>query len=147
MTNLSQWCSSHVLVINQHHKLTALARRQLQPHFRTHRWHFPSPYESTNQQQPHFTTSSHLYSSQPSKVNLHQKSDRLCAIFESQVPTESPAFTSVVTAFKTSPESADFEENGQKIEKLTNFQPKPPDTTRFGTLTTIGIREMMVGPQ
>ena len=59
-----------------------------------------------------YANSSHL------PATGHQKSEPLCAIFESHSPKGSPKHTPIVTGLKTNPETADFIEKPQKIEYL-----------------------------
>jgi hypothetical protein len=76
------------------------------------------------------TLSTSASSSQDSQLPArtgHKKSALLRAIFESQLPTESPALTTIVTDIKTRPVTADFMENCQNIEKILIFTQNPPE--------------------
>ena len=63
-------------------------------------------------------------SSQPTQSTEHQKSVLLRAVFESQLSTESPVSTTIVTALKTRPESTSSAKNYEKVEKLPIFTQK-----------------------
>ena len=70
------------------------------------------------------TTSSTYASSSHLPATGHQKSEPLCAIFESQSPKALPAHPPIVTALKTNPEMAGFIEKRQKIEYLPIYSKK-----------------------
>jgi hypothetical protein len=89
----------------------------------------PPTAEDAILQSPRAPTSTTTAStSDPPAATGHEKSALLRVSFESQAPKESPAPTTIVTAFETRSALTGFAKNHQKIEKSPIFNKKPPET-------------------
>ena len=62
----------------------------------------------------------------------HEKSAPLCAVFESQAPTESLALTTIITALETCSETAGFTKSCQNVENSHTFTQNVPEPIVLG---------------